>query len=426
MTVVKEQVFSDTPKGSLLHEYSGIGIGITIKALITKDALEQLADMKATARGDAPESAHQSRGAQLSVPRSDKIHAQRRRAAVRKEHAETSARRRAEQPLAKGRAELQSTQQAQATEALLVCGVCKAKVFMASAHKQHAAHQAQCVPPRKRLRVEDMAMETVGAAVAARQVNVAAMERAQRTVVSDFRGLVLDADGVVTEVNIYGGANLELFVQIPPGSRLVAVNGILGDQTTEAIVTMFKTTRAPFTLTFDLQPPKVPKTGWARHVPRAASLESKATKVSIFIENAWLENSRVTCNVLEERMRADPEIQEHEELLSHQIQQYLQRLYTNKSKKVEVAAAAGEGVACEDTPEMPAEEAPVEEDEVEEDEAGGVCQGCHLDEEEAELVYCGDEDHGCGEAYHLYCLEPALRPVPQETWLCQWCTSGGN
>lgn len=51
---------------------------------------------------------------------------------------------------------------------------------------------------------------------------------------------------------------------------------------------------------------------------------------------------------------------------------------------------------------------------------GEVCEVCKSDEDEANILLCDD----CDKGYHLSCLSPPLKQVPEDDWICDACLVG--
>lgn len=49
------------------------------------------------------------------------------------------------------------------------------------------------------------------------------------------------------------------------------------------------------------------------------------------------------------------------------------------------------------------------------------CQGCNGDREHSKMIVCD----GCGKAWHIWCVTPPLKVVPQTTWVCEACSMLG-
>ena len=45
-----------------------------------------------------------------------------------------------------------------------------------------------------------------------------------------------------------------------------------------------------------------------------------------------------------------------------------------------------------------------------------ACEGCGEKHDEANLILCDE----CDISFHIYCLDPPLDQVPQDTWKCKW------
>ena len=45
------------------------------------------------------------------------------------------------------------------------------------------------------------------------------------------------------------------------------------------------------------------------------------------------------------------------------------------------------------------------------------CRACGEGEPEASILLCD----GCDDAYHMQCLRPAIKAVPEGTWFCHKC-----
>ena len=52
-----------------------------------------------------------------------------------------------------------------------------------------------------------------------------------------------------------------------------------------------------------------------------------------------------------------------------------------------------------------------------------TCTTCKGADREEVLVLCGNEGGtvGCGAACHIDCMEPAMRSIPKDDWLCPRC-----
>lgn len=46
---------------------------------------------------------------------------------------------------------------------------------------------------------------------------------------------------------------------------------------------------------------------------------------------------------------------------------------------------------------------------------GEGCRICGNDDDHTSLMLC----EGCNDEYHIYCLDPPLRSVPDEDWFCR-------
>jgi hypothetical protein len=409
------------PYAFQVNMFSKIGTGKLVQAEVSPGALEGI-------RSAIAKPMHPTATPVTTIPsvKLDTETARRKQKKRRTDKANAS--RKTESDVVESRKKMREALTAEKTQAaaakVATCPKCKMVFILPKAppNRKYNAHISKCTGVNARVTVSELVEQNLGRAMAASSTAAKACLQDTRMITvqseADLRKHFQLEDGAWRARPFVDAAQtaLQLYVLAPPGTILLQVGDKVFTPGEQSDTTLLDEATYPVQVTVDLLEPAAPPIGFARVVPAAAVLKLEVAQEQ-FIVDAWRSDHKKSAALIAEEMQKDPKFQDKEEvlLLPSEVQTILNRIYSKvqKGKPVEDVAALEEDDEAQVLEEVNAVEVATE------DEA---CEVCNSTQDDEHMLLCGDDDGtGCGKGYHIYCLTPRLKKIPEGDWLCLEC-----